>query len=343
MWRYSFFFIFICFFALTPFKNFGLQFVYRDINAYNVGAGYSKLSLVSDPTAVILNPAGLVLEKRKLIVYYESYVSITVGNILELASRKVTFDPSIVGISFSVNSSFTYGLLYSTYIYDFEYPETSYKPILFSIASKPFEFLALGLSVGPMVAINEIETSYSFMSIIGTSIYLNDFYISGIFRTPFFVKWNRNPYYFNLKQTFPPSVGVGISYALSDFLLISFSVDHIFSGFASFEAENVNVSWTGDIFRDSKIGIGITFYSSQEGLKFSLGMVKDNIYILPSVLPQYGLTFGATGFIKLPFLKEEIEINASIRDGILLAISRIAPDNFQSIVGLVSLLVRFNL
>lgn len=321
-------------------SSFGVQFEFLNNGAKNISIGGSGISIFKDPSYTLLNPANLSLDKSRVSLYYEANSFLRIGTFFDLYERKFVFDPANVGISFKVDDFSRFSLLFTSYLYDFDVPETTYKLFLLGFSRKLFPHLLAGASLGPVIGVNEYSLIPSFIAIVGATLRFEDlFSTSFVFRSPFSVSY-LSPYYGSVFQRFPGVFSVGSSVFVGNSVTFSLGVDVVLlsllyanSGYDLFSPRDRVVEY----FLPRA---GVIYYDAVSGYRVMVGWYKSQVETLTESLPQYHLTLGVTFFIKIPGFNE-FEINFSLDDTSFLNFIYVAPRNLRKISLYVSGEVRF--
>lgn len=334
--------VLVIFWSLFVFNffSFGVQFEFLNNGAKNISIGGSGVSVFKDPSYTLLNPANLSLDKSKISLYYEANSFLRIGTFFDLYERKFVFDPANIGISFRVDDFSRFSLLLTSYLYDFDTPETTYKLFLLGFSRKVFPYLSVGASLGPVIGVNEYSLIYSFIAIMGTTLRFEDlFSFSLVFKTPFSVSYV-SPYYGNISQTFPGVVSLGNSVFVGNNITFSWGVDVILLNLL-YANSGYDLFTIRDRITDYFLPrVGIIYYDAVSGYRIMVGAYKSQVETLTESLSQYHLTLGATFFIRIPGFNE-FEINFSLDDTSLLNFIYVAPMNLRKISLYVSGEVRF--
>lgn len=318
----------------------GIQFEFLSQGAKNIAVGRTGANLFKDPTLTIVNPANISLENSYISLYYEATSSVNVGSIIELYRKRFVFDPANIGISIRIDDLTRLSILYTTYIYDIDTPETFYKPFLFGLSRKVNSFLLLGGAVGPVFGISENIPTFSFMAVGGLKVKLDDFRASIVLKSPFSTSY-QNSYYGLVQQTFPPVVSTGISFSIFNNLIVSTSLDLVFLNLMSARTDNYEIFTPRDSLLDYLLPkIGFIYYDDISGYRIMLGFSKTQLEIISRSYSQFHLTAGVTFFIRIPNFND-FEVNFCVDDQILLNVLRIFPENTRKISIYVSGELRF--
>ncbi|MEN2998137.1 MAG: hypothetical protein ABDH28_03770 [Brevinematia bacterium] len=325
---------------LIAFFSYGVQFEILNNGAKNVAIG-GGTSVFKDPMATLINPANLSLEKSSLTLYYEASSSVNVGSLLELYNRRFIFNFGNVGISAKLDEFTRVSFLLSSYIYDLDVPEITYRVLLFGISKKVLPFLLVGASLGPVLGMNENSVLLSFLAVAGTTLKLNDILnASVVAKSPFSVNYI-NPYYGEISQTFPPIISCGISFLVTKNTILSTATDIILVNNISARANNREIFTPRDDISDYILPrLGLVYYDEISGYRIMFGFHRTQVEAISDSLHQYHLTSGVTFFIRIPGFRE-FEINFCADDGILLNLLNIAPQNVKKISLYVSGETRF--
>ncbi len=323
--------IFLVLFVLS-FYSYGIQFEILQSNPKNVAIGGSGVSVFKDPIFAFINPANVSLDKGNVSLYYEAFSSVVFGSFFDLYNRSLVFDPMNLGISFRIDD-YTKGVFsFSSYIYDIDIPQVTYKTLLLGISRKILSSVVVGGSLGPVIPVSDNGVfSFSFIAIGGFTFRFDDvFNFSFVLRSPFSVEVF-NPSYGVVYQTFPPVLSLGFSYVFMLNLLFSFAFDFIFLNnlSAKFGDKELFIPRHGiaDYFLPK---FGTIYYDDISGYRIMLGFYKSQIESISISIPQYHVTFGLTFFVSIPGFKD-FEFNFSIDDCSLLNFLNIAPMNFRKI------------
>lgn len=333
-----FFVIFL--FVLTIFNLFAVQFEFLNNSAKNISIGGSGISVFKDPSFTLLNPANLSLDKSLVSVYYEANSYLKIGTFFDLYERRFVFDPANVGVSFKFDDFSRVSLLFTSYLYDFDIPEITYKLFLFGFSRKIFPYLFIGGALGPVLGVNEYSLIPSFIVVLGSTLRFEDLVSTSlVFKSPFSVSYI-SPYYGSVYQTFPGVASLSGSFFIANNITVSLAIDvflfnflYAYSEYELFVLRNKVEDYISPKF-------GVIYYDSISGYRVMFGAYKSQIETLAESLSQYHLTFGATFFIRI-YGFNEFEINFSLDDTSLLNFLYIAPRNLRKISLYVSGEVRF--
>ncbi|MCX8028972.1 MAG: hypothetical protein N2712_03145 [Brevinematales bacterium] len=330
----------LLFYGVT-FNIWPVQFEFLSQGAKNIAVGRSGANLFKDPTSTIINPSSLSLENSYMLLYYEASSSVNVGNIMELYSKRFVFDPANIGVSLRINNLTRFSILYTSYIHDFDSPETIYKPLLFGVSGKIAPFILVGISVGPVLGINDVVPVFSFMAVGGAKFKFEEsLSISFVIKSPFSTSYY-NTFYGEITQTFPPILSIGGAFHIYNGIILSSVLEIVFLNFVSAKSGSAEIFLFRDKIHDYIFPkIGLVYYDNVSGYRIMAGFSKTQIEVISRSIPQYHLSAGVTFFIKIPNLNE-FEVNFCLDDQILLNILRIFPENSRKISLHVSGEIRF--
>jgi len=317
--------------SLLTFWGYSIQIEYLDIGPKSVGVGGGGKSLIKDPTSVFLNPANMCLEKSKISIYYEATSYLAIDSVFDLSDKKFIFDPANAGINLKVSEYSHFGILLANYLEDFDFPQTKYKVLSFGFSLKALPFLLGGISLGPVIAFNDIETTSSLLFSSSLSFKFDGFISSLLFRTPTSVNWDLNPYYPNLRITIPPFLSLSSSFYVGDFIVV-FDIDSTLLDNFSVIYNNTNLfSPRENYFDKVMLKLGFVYYDEFSGFRIFGGIAKKQIDTLSLTVPQIHLTAGTTFFVRIPSTEYDVEFNFAIDDQYLIYALGIWPMNMKKI------------
>ncbi|MGC8964705.1 MAG: hypothetical protein ACP5KI_05025 [Brevinematia bacterium] len=324
-----FIFTFILVFLVS--KIYPVQFEFVEGGVKSIASGGTGVSFVKDPFSISINPANLAFEKNTIDLYYEAYSFVNINNFLELYNKRFVFDPASVGASFKVNEFSRIGFLYSSYIYDFDYPEILYKTFLFAYSGRFSPYIYGGISTGPVVALSDFSKLFSFLVNLGFSFKFYDTTLSFSARSPFSINYF-SPIIGEVSQFFPPNLSFGANFPIYQNVVILCSFSYLFLNSLSAKVENREVFVARTSFFDNfSFRFGGVYYDYDSGYRIMVGFYKSSLETLSISIPQYHLTLGATFFIRIPGLNNDFEVNFAVDDLTLLNFLNIAPLNFRKI------------
>lgn len=318
------------FFSLV-YVGYSVQFEFVGVGVKNIATGGNGVSFVKDPFSLIINSANLSFEKSRVDLYYEAYSFVNINSLIDLYSKRFMFDPVGIGASFRLDEFSRLGFLYSSLVYDFDYPEILYKTLLFGYSRRVLPYLYIGMSGGPVVGLSEFANIFSFLGNLGLSLRFDSFVFSFSFRSPFSVNYF-SPTIGEVYQFFPPILFTGGSIFVDENIVVLFSLNYFFLNDLLILVDSKEIFSRKEGFFDSfSFGVGGIYYDDESGYRVMLGFYRSAIELVSVSIPQYHLTAGATFFIRLPGFNNDFEVNFTIDDLSLLNFLNIAPQNFRKI------------
>jgi len=315
--------IFIIIFLIIPTLFYGWRsYIRSHIGSDANGIGGAYVGDATSELALFYNPAGLVQlkgenEEQNFFFLYEVSASLLLYSYLswDPAFKFDTFPflaIAYTGLNWKMGLSIASSFESESRLNDFRV-----RDLFFSISIPIENDISIGFGAGPIFAIENTTTGYSFSYNIGILWNIEkDLKFGLCFHSPFAIQWNNTEAGNSLYESFPFLLETGLAYQLSEVAILFTSLDYIDIDSIRYVLDEKDYSPTFDqnLFARVHPHIGIRFLEENTGAHISAGFMMDSSYYDNGSINQYLITLGVRAYGK------NMIFRASLIDALLIGL-----------------------